>query len=151
MQKEWADRQAELDAMLQKTIGKTWSQVQEELADGKTLKEIAGDKADALADAAIDLVEERTAAAVEDGTLTQDQADKIVTRAKEQADAWLSGDDTQIGRGLGMLLGGMGGRGHGMGLGGGMGHGWGGGPGGDEKEAPAPQSSGSASTTSLRA
>ena len=146
-QQEWSDRRAELDALLQKTLGMTADEVRSALADGKTLKEIAGDKADELADAAVALVKERAAAGVADGKLTQDQADKLVSRAREQADAWLSGDETSLGRGLGMLFG-MGGRGHMMGPGGTGHHGgrdWDG-----DSDAPSSDASSSASTTTLR-
>jgi hypothetical protein len=87
----------------------------------------------------VDLVEEETGQAVSDGQLAQERADAIVARAKERAAAWLAGEDTGRGTGLGLLLGGGMGRGMGpdaAGARGGRGDGpggWGhhrGGPGG---------------------
>ena len=159
LQQQWAQRQAELDALLKSTIGKTSAEVRAELADGKTLKQIAGDKADELAAGAVALVEENAKAAVAKGTLTQAQADRIVAEAKARADAWLAGDDDiRIGRGLGLLFGmdgpGMGGPGMGgAGMGGpgfgghGMGHGpggWGPDGWGADDYSPAPTTSSAA-------
>jgi polyhydroxyalkanoate synthesis regulator phasin len=134
-----AEREAEVDALLQETLGLTRDELHERLAAGETLKEVAGDKADELAAGAVDLVEEETGQAVSDGQLTQERADAIVARAKERAAAWLAGEDTGRGAGLGLLLGGGMGRGmgpDGAGARGGRGEGpggWGhhrGGPGG---------------------
>lgn len=126
-----AERQADVDALLQDTLGMTRQELRDQLRAGKTLAEIAGDKADELAAGAVALVEKGAAQAVADGRLTQAEADEIVARAKERADAWLAGEDDALGRGagLGLLLGG---RGMGMGPGGFGGMGMGGdmGPGG---------------------
>lgn len=119
-----AQRQADVDALLEDTLGMTRAELRDQLRAGKTLKEVAGDKADELAAAAVALVEKGTAQAVADGRLTQAQADQIVAGAKERAAAWLKGEDDGLGRGagLGLLLGGrgmgMGGMGGGMGMGG---------------------------------
>jgi hypothetical protein len=116
-----AERQAEVDALVKDTLGMTRDELREQLRAGKTLKEIAGGKADDLAAGAIALVEQGTKEAVADGRLTQAQADEIVARAKERAKAWLAGEDD--GLGLGLLMGGRGMRG---GMHGGMGMGPGG-------------------------
>jgi hypothetical protein len=154
-----AERQAEVDALLQDTLGMTREQLHEQLAAGKTLKDIAGENADELAAGALKLAEEELDEAVSDGRLTQEQADEALARAKERTDAWLAGDETQMGRGfaLGFLLGrGMGGGPDGMGGadgmrgpggmgrhgGRGMGPGWGGG------EAPTDSGTSSSGTTS---
>jgi hypothetical protein len=108
---------ADVEALLQDTLGIGIDELREQLGQGRTLKEVAGDRASALAAAAVDLVAEGTTQAVADGRLTQAQADEILTRAKERAAAWLAGEDVGLGRGLGLgLL-------MGRGLGGGMGHG----------------------------
>jgi polyhydroxyalkanoate synthesis regulator phasin len=117
-EQRWQDRQQEVDALLKDTLGMTRDEVLAAVREGRTLKEIAGDKADKLAAGAVDLVEEHAAEAVADGRLTQEQADRMVAGARERADAWLAGDDLEMGPGLGlgMLLGrGMGGGGMGMG------------------------------------
>jgi hypothetical protein len=152
------ERQAEVDALLQDTLGMSRDQVHEQLAAGKTLKEIAGDKADELAAGALALADEELDEAVSDGRLTQEQADEALARAKEQADAWLAGEQVQMGRGfaLGFLLGrGMGGGPDEMGGPGGMGRHGGRGMGpGSGAEAPTDDdeasSSGTTSTTVWR-
>ncbi|HEX6886702.1 MAG TPA: hypothetical protein VF143_01240 [Candidatus Nanopelagicales bacterium] len=163
LQARAAEHRAELDALLQRTIGKDLDEVRAAVVAGTTLKELAGDQADELADGLVALVEEHGADAVADGRLTQAQADAMVTRARERADAWLAGDTSGPGGGL---LGMLAGPGAGMGPGGmgpgGMGAGgMGGGPGSmmggrmhggtggpwwdDDDQAP---SSGAASVTS---
>jgi polyhydroxyalkanoate synthesis regulator phasin len=117
-----AEREAKVEALLQETLGLSVDAVRERIAAGETLKEIAGDKADALAEGAVALAKEQAAQAVSDGRLTQAQADELATRAQERADAWLAGESTGRGGGLGLLLGGRGMGGPGMG-GPGMGHG----------------------------
>ena len=136
------ERLAEVDALLEDVLGMTSAEVREQLAAGKTLKEIAGDKAQALADAYVAQAEERAAQAVSDGRITQERADDLVAHAKEHAEEWLSGESDSLGRG--ML--GFGGRGHGMGGPGGH-HGGGRGMGPGDGAA----SDGAASTTVWRA
>lgn len=134
-------RRAEVDALLQKTLGMDSEAVRKEVAGGRTLREIAGDSADELAAGMLDLVGTRLDAAVKDGRITQAQAEETLIRAKARADAWVAGEDTAtMGRGmerggdlgLGLLFGpemgpGMGpdsaGGGMGRGHGGGFGHG----------------------------
>lgn len=144
------DRSEEIEALLQKTLGLSTAEVRQQLAAGKTLKEIAGDNAKALADGAVALVKKHADEAVAEDRISQDQADRLVAQAQERADAWLAGDD-EVGRGLGLLFGlGMG-RGMGpggmMGLGGMGHHGWGGDSDDDPTDAPgASASTGVAST-----
>lgn len=143
-----AERTGQVDALLQDTLGLSRSEVAAQLRDGKTLKQIAGDKADELAAGALKLVRAGLDDAVASGRLTQEQADRAYDRAKERADAWLAGDDDARG-GLWMLMG-LGGRG----MGGGMGHhGFGHGPGREHpktapSDAPTDSPSGDATTPS---
>ena len=123
------EREAEVDSLLQRVLGKDLDQVRSELASGSTLLEIAGDDAQALADGMLDLLGARLDQAVAEGRLTDDQAATALERATEHADAWVAGRDTGRGGGLGLLLGGMGPRGHGGDLGPGFGMGRGHGPG----------------------
>jgi polyhydroxyalkanoate synthesis regulator phasin len=109
-----AERQADVDALLRDALGMTREDVRDQLRAGKTLKEVAGDKADELAAAAVALVEKRATEAVAEGRLTQGQADAVVDRAEDRVEAWLTGEDDGPGRGMGLgLL--LGGRGMGMG------------------------------------
>ena len=161
-----AERQAEIDALLQKTLNMDSDEVRAKIAEGKTLLEIAGDSADELADGVVDLTGQHLDEAVKDGRITQAQAEETLARAKTRADAWAAGEETGMGggmgrdMGLGLLFGpGMGaeggmGAGPGMGgPGGGMGHRGGGGRGpgawGGDVEDDQTESSGStASATS---
>lgn len=152
-----AQREAEIDDLLQNTLGKDLAGVRAELAQGRTLLEVAGDDADDLAAAMLDLLGQRLDQAVDEGRLTDDQAAAALDRANERADAWLAGETTGRGGGLGLLLGGMGPQGHGGDLGPGFGMGRGGGHGhgsqgwrgpGMEGEGAAPASGTSASTIS---
>lgn len=121
-----AERRAEIDALLQSTIGMDSDAVLEAIRGGKTLKEIAGDSADELAAGVVTMTEKRLDKAVEDGRITREQAAETLLRAKERADAWVAGEDTdRMGRGmgLGLLFGPDMGRGMGHGHGGGFGHG----------------------------
>ncbi len=127
-QADRAERTAEIDALLQKTLGMDSEELRTKIEGGKTLREVAGDSADELVAGMLDLVGTRLDAAVKDGRITQAQAEETLTRAKDRADAWLAGEDTgMMGRdlGLGMLMG----LGAGMGPGGDMGPGGGMGPG----------------------
>lgn len=140
------ESQERVETLLQDTLGISAQELRTRLQDGKTLKEIAGDKADELGDGLVTLAKERSAAAVADGRLTQDQADGLVSRVEQRVKAWLAGDDdlARLG-GLGMLLGDRGMHGHGAG-GRGMGRGLG--P-DDATSSPSPSTaatSGSATT-----
>lgn len=121
-----AERTAEIDTLLQETLGKDSEAVREEIRAGKTLREIAGNSAEELAAAMVTLVEKRLDQAVTDGRITQAQADETLSRANERAKAWVAGEETsRMGRGmgLGLLFGpGLDGR-MGRGHGGGFGHG----------------------------
>lgn len=119
------ESQERVETLLQDTLGISAQELRTRLQDGKTLKEIAGDKADELGAGLVTLAKERSAAAVADGRLTQDQADGLVSRVEQRVKAWLAGDDdlARLG-GLGMLLGDRGMHGHGAG-GRGMGRGLG--------------------------
>jgi polyhydroxyalkanoate synthesis regulator phasin len=106
----WAGRdelRAERDQLLKDVLGMSAEEVREQLRAGKTLKEIAGDKAQALADAVVAQVEKRTKEAVAAGRMTQERADEAVAHAKEHAQAWLDGTSEDLGRGL-LGLGGKG-------------------------------------------
>jgi len=152
-----AARKAEIDALLQKTLGMDSDAVREQIQGGKTLREVAGDSADELAAGMLDLVGKRLDAAVKDGRITQAQAEETLTRAKDRADAWVAGEETGMGRGMGLGLlfgpgmgadGGFGPKG-GFGPGGGMGHRGGHGPGAwdGDAEGDQPESSGSTTTS----
>ena len=152
------ERQAEIDALLQETLGMDSEAVRAKIAEGKTLLEIAGDSADDLADGMVDLVDARLDEAVKEGRITQEQATETLARAKERADAWVAGEDTgRMGRdlGLGLLFGpemgpGPDGPGHG-GMGRGPGGGFGGhGPMGDDTGDDSGTSTTSAASTSWR-
>jgi polyhydroxyalkanoate synthesis regulator phasin len=162
-----AARRAEVDALLQRTLGMDSEAVREQIQGGKTLREVAGDSADELAAGMVDLLGERLDTAVKDGRITQDQAEETLSRAKARADAWVAGEDTGMmgrGLGLGLLFGpGMGpdagfGPGDGMGPGmmrGGRGPGGGWGPGpmwddDDDADQPATADSSATSSTSWR-
>jgi polyhydroxyalkanoate synthesis regulator phasin len=156
-------RRAEVDALLQKTLGMDSDAVREKVRGGSTLREIAGDSADELAAGMLDLVDTRLDAAVEEGRITQAQADETLSRAKKRADAWVAGEDTaMMGRGMGLgLLFGPGmedGSGRGAGMGPGMGRGHGGGSwqgpmwdGDADDDQPATSGSSTASSTSWQA
>ena len=122
------DRRAEIDALLQSTIGADSEDVMEQLREGKTLLEIAGDSAEELADGMLALLTQRLDRAVEEGRITEEQAAETLTRAGGRAKAWLEGDDSRAGRGwgLGLLLGRDSGMAEGMGAGMGPGAMWGG-------------------------
>lgn len=106
-EQERDDRRAEIDALLQSTIGADAAAVMEQLRAGKSLLEIAGDSADELADGMLDLLTQRLDRAVQEGRITEEQAAETLTRAGDRAQAWLDGDDSGAGRGwgLGLLLG----------------------------------------------
>lgn len=111
-QDAWAERQerqverrAEVDALLQQTIGMDGEALREQLRDGATLLEIAGDNAQELAAGALELVEAHLDEAVEQGRLTSDQAEAALTRAQERTEAWLAGDEVGRGAGLAILMG----------------------------------------------
>jgi polyhydroxyalkanoate synthesis regulator phasin len=164
-----AARRAEVDALLQRTLGKDAEAVREEIRGGKTLREVAGDSADELAAGMLDLLGKRLDTAVKDGRITQDQAEETLSRATTRADAWVAGDDSGMmgrGLGLGLLFGpGMGdpdaGFGPGDGMGPGMmrdgrgpGGGWGPGPMWDDDEGvdqPGTADSSATSSTSWQA
>jgi polyhydroxyalkanoate synthesis regulator phasin len=100
-----AARRAEVDALLQRTLGMDSEAVREQIQGGKTLREVAGDSADELAAGMVDLLGERLDTAVKDGRITQDQAEETLSRAKARADAWVASEDTgMMGRGLGLGL-----------------------------------------------
>jgi len=122
------DRRAEIDALLQSTIGADSAAVREQLREGRTLLEIAGDSADELADGMLDMLTQRLDRAVEEGRITDEQAAETLTRAGDRAQAWLEGDDSGAGRawGLGLLLGRDRGMAEGMGEGMGPAEMWGG-------------------------
>ena len=146
-----AERDAEVDSLLTDVLGMTSEELRDQLAAGKTLKEIAGDKAQDLADAYVAQVEAQTKEAVEAGRMTQERADDAVEHAKEHAQEWLDGESDSLGRGL---LG-FGGRGHGMGGPGGPGgpggHGRGMGPGYGDHGSDDSATSDTTSTTVWRA
>ncbi len=126
-----AERTAEIDALLQKTLGMDSAAVREKIRAGTTLHEIAGESADELAAGMLDLVGKRLDAAVKEGRITQAQAEETLGRAKDRADAWVAGDDTTPmgrGMGLGLLFGPGMGPDDDFGPGGGMGHRGGRGP-----------------------
>jgi polyhydroxyalkanoate synthesis regulator phasin len=142
-----AARRAEVDALLQKTLGMDSEEVRAQIQGGKTLREVAGDSADELAAGMLDLLGKRLDTAVKDGRITQDQAEETLSRAEARAKSWVAGEDTgRMGRGMGLgLLFGPGtgegfgpgeGRGPGMhggrGLGGGQGPMWDGDEGTDQ-------------------
>ena len=152
------ERQAEIDALLQETLGMDFEAVRAKIAEGKTLLEIAGDSADELADGMVDLVDTRLDEAVKEGRITQEQATETLARAKERADSWVAGEETgRMGRGLGLGLlfgpemgpGPDGPRRGGMGRGPGGGFG-GHGPMGDDTDAGWGTSTTSAASTSWR-
>lgn len=119
-----AERQAEVDTLLESTLGLTRDEVVEKLREGRTLKEIAGDKADELAAGAKELAQKGLDEAVADGRMTQAQADALAKELDSRVDAWLAGADDGRGPGVGLgLL--LGGTGRGMGHGHGPMHGWG--------------------------
>jgi polyhydroxyalkanoate synthesis regulator phasin len=100
-----AARKAEIDALLQTTLGMDADTVREQVQGGKTLREVAGESADELAAGMLDLVGKRLDTAVKDGRITQAQAEETLSRAKARADAWVAGDDdATMGRGLGLGL-----------------------------------------------
>jgi polyhydroxyalkanoate synthesis regulator phasin len=100
-----AARRAEIDALLEKTLGMDSEAVREQIQGGKTLREVAGDSADELAAGMVDLLGKRLDTAVKDGRITQEQAEETLSRAKERADSWVAGEDTgRMGRGLGLGL-----------------------------------------------
>lgn len=165
-QQRQSERRAEVDALLQDTLGMDAEALREQLRDGRSLLEIAGDSADDLAAGALELLAQHLDEAVEQGRLTSDQAEDALTRAQERTQAWLDGQDPGPGAGLALLMGpgvfgpeghpgpGHMGRGPGMGAGMGAGRGWHGpmgGPGWDGEGGagqPAPSGSGSSGAAS---
>lgn len=144
-----AERRAEVEALLQDTLGMSLDEVRSQLQSGKTLREIAGDKADELAAGAKANAEKHLAEEVSEGRITQEQADDMLAALDERIQAWLDGTETGMGRGLGLGLLGLGGGpgGHGPG-----GHRHGGmrGPGwstDDDSTSGTTQSSSAASTS----
>ncbi len=108
-------RMSAVDTLLEDTLGMTRQEVMDQLRAGKSLKDIAGDKADELAAGAVTLAKQQLAEAVSDGRLTQEQADRIAADMAARVAQWLdgTGDSRDLGPALGMLLGGGLGRGHG--------------------------------------
>lgn len=96
------ERQAERDALLQDTLGVTEEQLRERLRAGETLREIAGDNAEEFVDALREQVRTHLGEAVGEGRMTQEQADAMLERAQERADAWLAGEDGAFGPGIGI-------------------------------------------------
>jgi polyhydroxyalkanoate synthesis regulator phasin len=155
-----AARRAEVDALLQKTLGMDSEEVRAQIQGGKTLREVAGDSADELAAGMLDLLGKRLDTAVKDGRITQDQAEETLSRAEARANSWVAGEDTGgmgRGMGLGLLFGpGMGpdegfGPGEGMGPGMHRGRGPGGGQGpmwDDDDDVDQPGSTDSTTTSS---
>jgi len=154
-------RKAQIDALLEDTLGMDADAVRAQIQAGKTLREVAGDSADELAAGMLDLLATRLDTAVTEGRITQAQAEETLSRAKKRADAWVAGDDTGMvgrGMGLGLLFGPGMGPDQGFGPGGGMGrgmrgnHGGGFGPGptwddGQDADEPGTSDSATASST----
>ncbi len=91
-------------------LGIDAAELRELLADGQTLAEIGdanGVSVDDLVDALVSEVEERLASAVEDGNVTQDEADEKLATATDRATAIVNGERPE---GAGMNRG-FGGRG----------------------------------------
>ncbi len=145
-----AERRAEIDALLQNTIGMDSDAVLEAIRGGKTLKELAGDSAEELAAGMVAMVDKRLDKAVEDGRITEDQAADTLARAEERAKDWVAGEDTGMGRGmgLGLLFGPDKGPGMDRGMGRGHGGGFGHGPRDDADEATEGSGTTGSSTTS---
>jgi flagellar biosynthesis chaperone FliJ len=105
------DAQPEL---LADALGMTAEDVREALADGQTIAEMAeaqGVALEDLVDALMDPTIERLEQAVEDGRLTQDEADEQI---EQMAERLLEGLESGTGFGRGMMRGGFGGRPGGM-------------------------------------
>ena len=76
-------------------LGMSEAELREQLADGKTLAEVAKahDKSvDGLVDALVKATNARLDAAVEDGHLSQEQADELKKGTKERVEAFVNGD-----------------------------------------------------------
>lgn len=85
MHKEMESRRAEVDALIATTLGISEEELKKAREEGKSLKEIAGDKRDALIDALAAHMDAQTDKALADGRITQEQADKAKARSKEMA------------------------------------------------------------------
>ena len=139
-----AERTAEIDALLQKTLGMDSEAVRAKIGAGKTLREIAGDSADELAAGMLDLVGTAPGRGGQGGSDHPGAGRGDPGAApRSRADAWVAGEDTRRmgrGMGLGLLFGPGMGPDDDSGPGGGMGHRGGRGPGawddGEGRTAP---------------
>jgi AcrR family transcriptional regulator len=101
--------------LLADALGMTAEEVHEALADGQTIAELAeaqGVALEDLVDALMAPMIERIEQAVEDGRLTQDEADEQI---EQMAERLLEGLESGTGFGRGMMHGGFGGHRGGMG------------------------------------
>jgi uncharacterized protein YidB (DUF937 family) len=81
-------------------LGVSEGDLRTELRDGKTLADVAKEKGksvDGLADALVKASEERIAKAVEDGKLTQEQADKLKEGLRDRVTALVNGEGPPMG------------------------------------------------------
>jgi hypothetical protein len=100
--------------LLADALGMTAEEVREALADGQTIAELVeaqGVALEDLVDALMAPMIERIEQAVEDGRLTQDEADEQI---EQMAERQLEGLESGTGFGRGMMQGGFGGRPGGM-------------------------------------
>jgi hypothetical protein len=129
-------------AVAANTIGIAPRELLEELADGRSIAEVSeehGVEPSTVVDAIVANAEERLARAVEDGWLTQEQADEKAAELREHVTDLVNGELPAFGRGPWLGVGPGRGFGPGHGFGPGIGHGWGGpwedGPTEDEAQA----------------
>lgn len=123
---EMDERRAEADKIVMSVTGISAEDLESAREEGKTLNEIAGDKASQLKAALVAFMKQETAQAVKDGKLTAEQAEELNSRAEEMVTRRMSGEGP---RGFG-------------GPGGPGGHGGPGGPGGAALHGEAPSDGG---------
>lgn len=91
MHKEREAQRAEMQALVAKTLGISEADLEAARKEGKSLKDIAGDKRDDLVAAMVAFETAKIDKAVADGSLTQEQADKMKANMQERIENRVDG------------------------------------------------------------
>lgn len=101
MRGEWAGPQNSLVAIVAETLGIEQADLVAQLQDGETLADVAGDQVDEIVDALLAARADMIAAQVENGRLTQEQADLVLETMKSEITEHLNSPFSPRGFGLG--------------------------------------------------
>lgn len=91
MQQQREAQRAEMQALISKTLGISEADLEAARKEGKSLKDIAGDKRDELVAAMVAFETAKIDKAVADGKLTQEQADKMKANMQERTENRVDG------------------------------------------------------------